>query len=50
MREGKLDRVTKETSISVKVKLDGTGKYNIRVRWTREIVRFRLVFRFERGV
>ncbi len=29
MREGKLDRVTKETSISVKVKLDGTGKYNI---------------------
>ena len=27
-----------------------TGKYNIRVRWTREIVRFRLVFRFERGI
>jgi len=29
MREGKLNRVTKETSILVKVNLDGVGKYEI---------------------
>ena len=29
MREASLNRETKETSIEVKVNLDGTGKYNI---------------------